>query len=266
MLLLSSYIHGLKNLKLKACLFLVLWMGVFPLYAYQAVIFDCDGVLVDTEYLKFQAWQQAFASRHKVLQEADYLPLVGQSSEAIAKALQQEKRWQFDAKQLIVEKDAIYTNLQQQGVPAFAEAVTFLKKLLAHKKALNLKVGMASSAKHAEILENLKQLGIDPHSFDVIISGTDDLKMIQDPEGTNKPKPYIYQLAAQKMQVAPQDCLVFEDSGAGVIAAAKAGMSVVAIPNQYTQQHDFSLAKAITSFKVLTWEKFTADKKWDQLD
>lgn len=130
-------------------------------------------------------------------------------------------------------------------------ASNFLKWAIAKKSELKLKIAIASSAPHDEILENLRQLAISPADFDAILSGSDDLKHIRDPEVSNKPKPYIYQLAAQKLNVQPLDCLVFEDSGAGVIAAAKAGRAVIAVPNAYTNKHDFSLSMKTATFKAI---------------
>lgn len=107
---------------------------------------------------------------------------------------------------------------------------------------------MASSDGRTEILQNLTPIGVDPNNFDAILSGHDDLKDIVDPEGTNKPKPYIYQRTSKKLNVEPQECVVFEDSSAGVNAASSAGMSVMAIPNSYTKNQDFSGAVNITTF------------------
>jgi len=106
-----------------------------------------------------------------------------------------------------------------------------------------------------EIYENLAQIGVSKEAFDAILSGKDDLTHIQDPEGTNKPKPYIYQLAADRLAVKPQECLVFEDTSAGVISAADAGMDVIAVPNEFTKEHDFSRALYMTTFKDPRLEK-----------
>uniref|UniRef100_A0A0Q9Y9B4 Phosphorylated carbohydrates phosphatase n=1 Tax=Candidatus Berkiella aquae TaxID=295108 RepID=A0A0Q9Y9B4_9GAMM len=116
---------------------------------------------------------------------------------------------------------------------------------------MNLKVAIASSASQKEILENLRQLDINPKELDHIISGSDDLRHIHDPEGVNKPKPYIYQRCAQALNVPPKLCLVFEDSHAGVVAADRAGMNVIAIPNRYTMHQDFSMAKKIVTFNEI---------------
>ena len=79
-------------------------------------------------------------------------------------------------------------------------------------------------------------------SIDYIVSGHEDLTEYHDPEGVNKPKPYIYLQAAKKLGVTPSECIAIEDSGPGIQSAADAGCYTVAIPTEYTAQHDFSHA------------------------
>jgi beta-phosphoglucomutase-like phosphatase (HAD superfamily) len=62
------------------------------------------------------------------------------------------------------------------------------------------------------------------------------------------PKPYIYQLAAQNLGIDPRECIVFEDSNAGVEAAFTAGIDVIAVPNEFTKNQDFSHAVRVTKF------------------
>lgn len=229
-------------------------MMMHSVNAYQALIFDCDGVLVDSEHLKFSAWKAALAEEAIDFHENDYLPLVGYDSNHIIKAIREQYRFPFDNAAIIAKKEHLYHDLQQQGVTPLPDAVNFLKLAIAKKEELGLKIAIASSAPKKEILENLRQLGIAPSSFDLIISGKDDLHHIDDASGVNKPKPYIYQICSQTLDVHPSQCLVFEDSSAGVWAAARAGMDVIAIPNRFTQDQDFSPALKIAEFKEIKIE------------
>jgi beta-phosphoglucomutase len=209
----------------------------------EAVIFDCDGVLVDTEYLKFLAWQEALARDGISFTIEDYKPLVGHSSKNIAKMIQEQKDVPVTS-ELIELKNAIYKRLQRQGVTPIEEAVLGCHALSERRQELGIKLGLASSAPREEILQNLSQIGLQD-AFDVIVSGSDDLDAYIDSEGTNKPKPYIYIEAAKQLGVLPSQCLVFEDTAAGIEAAAGAGMIPIALPNQFTQEQDFS--KAVNS-------------------
>lgn len=207
--------------------------------AYEAVIFDCDGVLVDTEGLKMKAWQQALTQEGVTLSEEDYLPLVGLSSNEIAKKIQHESKQTFNAKTVIAQKEIYYHNLQKQGVPVIKSGVNYLRTIIANKERLNLKLAIVSSASKSEILENLKQMNISPKYFDVILSGKD--------EGIYKPDPRLYEKCAKMLRVSPQESLVIEDSGPGVESAVKAGMKVIAVPNRFTLNHDFSGAMKVTN-------------------
>jgi beta-phosphoglucomutase-like phosphatase (HAD superfamily) len=131
--------------------------------------------------------------------------------------------------------------LQKQGVPAIQAMVDFARNLSANKGRLGLALGLASSASKAEILTNLRQIGLES-AFDLVISGSDDLDAYVDAEGKNKPKPYIYIEASKRLNILPEFCLVFEDTTAGIDAAANAGMIPIAVPNQFTLNHDFSKA------------------------
>ena len=209
----------------------------------KAVIFDCDGILVDTEYLKFLAWQEALASYNVDFFIEEYMPLVGHSSKNILIMIEQSKQLKLP-EQIIDLKNDKYKDLQKQGVKAIQPMVDFAKALSENKERLALKLGLASSAPKEEILINLKQVGLE-NAFDLVISGSDDLEKYIDEEGKNKPKPYIYIEAAKRLNIFPELCLVFEDTAAGVEAAAGAEMTAIAVPNQFTIHQDFSKASAM---------------------
>jgi beta-phosphoglucomutase len=208
----------------------------------EAIIFDCDGVLIDTEGLKLAAWQDALIKHGVDFKKSEYITLVGYSSEHIFDHLKKPDSLNQAQQQVISKMKQNYKTLQLTAQP-IQPAVALLQKLAQNKKKYKFKLGLASSAHKQEILVNLDRLKITDF-FDAIVSGNDDLKEIHDPEGTNKPKPYIYQKIAVLLGVKPENCIVFEDSGAGVVAAATAGMQVYAVPNEFTKHHDFSMAKA----------------------
>ncbi|MCB1118591.1 MAG: HAD family phosphatase [Chlamydiia bacterium] len=217
------------------------------LVGYDAIIFDCDGVLVDTEYLKFLAWQETLAAHGVPFTIEDYKPLVGHSTSKILQLINENKHVSLPSG-IVEQKKQTYRQLQVTGVLPIRPMVEFVHALKGFKLAL------ASSAAHEEIRVNLQQIGLQD-AFAVIVSGHDDLENYKDPEGTNKPKPYIYIEAAKQLQVLPENCLVFEDTQAGVEAAAGAGMTVIAIPNQLTLNQDFSKAARV----IRSPEEFSQD-------
>ena len=246
------------TLKLFACFIFVFAGGSFFLHAdpshtgFQAIIFDCDGVLADTEYLHFLAWKEALETEEIPFSIEEYIPLVGHSSKNVLRMIREAKN--VDIPQTIIKvKTGKYRLLQKQGVPPIQEMVSFVLHLFESKQQSGIRLALASSAPKEEILANLRQIGLE-NAFEFIISGSDDLDAYTDIEGTNKPKPYIYIELAKRLGISPEFCLVFEDTKAGVDAAASAGMVAVAVPNRFTLTHDFSNAHRIIS----SYEEFTS--------
>ncbi len=211
----------------------------------KAVIFDCDGVLVDTEYLKFLAWQDALSSHGVEFTIEEYMPLVGHSAQNILKMIGELKHLNL-SDEIIELRNLKYKELQKEGVPPIKPMIDFARSISENREESGLKLGLASSAPREEILMNLKQIDLED-AFDLVISGADDLDDYIDESGKNKPKPYIYMESAKRLNVLPEECLVFEDTNAGVEAAADAGMVVIAVPNRFTLYQDFSKASHVVS-------------------
>lgn len=209
----------------------------------EAIIFDCDGVLVDTEYLKFLGWQKALASFNIQLSIEEYKVVAGHSSKKIIEMLQEIKQIAIPEETMVLRRGE-YRKIQELGVPPIKEMVEFALWVAQNKNRWRIKLGVASSASRNEILINLKQVGLE-HIFDLIVSATDDLDDYYDATGKNKPKPYVYLEAAKRLNVPPERCLVFEDTEAGITAASTAGMVTVAIPNWLTAEQNFSRANTI---------------------
>ncbi len=212
----------------------------------EAIIFDCDGILVDTEYAKFLAWQEALADELIPFSIEEYMPAIGHSSKNILVMIETVKNRSIP-EEVIESKNAKYRILQKQGVVPIYDMIALAKRLNEKKRVLGIKLGLASSASREEILENLGQIGL-KNCFDVIVSGSDDLDDYVDVEGKNKPKPYIYIEAAKRLGVTPSKCLVFEDTAAGIEAASTGGMIAIAVPNRFTLQQDFSSAAGVVYF------------------
>ena len=221
----------------------------------KAIIFDCDGTLVDSEGAHLLAWQQTLHNRGHVLTPEQCSLCAGKPGPEIAKLISENIGY-LCADELLAEKNACYHKLQEQGLPSIEETIYFLKRLADEKERLGLKLGVASAAIKSAILSNLRHLGIE-ELFDVILSGHDDLKDYVDPNGVNKPKPYIYLHAMKKLGVFPAQCVVIEDSFTGVRAAVSAGCLTIAVPNIHTRDQDLSNAHLrIDSFSGVSLEHF----------
>lgn len=221
----------------------------------KAIIFDCDGTLVDSEYAHLISWQYALKKQGGDLPPEEYYTYVGKTAVANANTLA-EKVGRDCAEEILEDKRAHYRILQNKGHPPIEHIIDFLHRLAREKDSLGLKIGLASAAKKEEILINLRHHQIE-HLFDVILSGQDDLSSYNDPEGVNKPKPYIYLHAAKILDLSPDECVVIEDSRSGVIAGIDAGCLTIAVPNSYTQYQDLSHAHLkVESFSTMSVDGF----------
>lgn len=193
---------------------------VLDLTQFDAVIFDMDGVLIDSEPLWKIAMEEVFHSVGSVLTKQDFQKTVGLRLDEVIHFWHQHEGWKNvspqDVEFRIVEKmqELIISNpLPLLGV---IDMLVYLKKQ-------NKKIGLATSSYTILIKTVLKELNIE-HFFDVTHSAED--------EEYGKPHPAVYLTVAEKLQVLPIKCLVIEDSLNGIISAKAAKMKVVCIPEK----------------------------------
>jgi HAD superfamily hydrolase (TIGR01509 family) len=186
---------------------------------FEAVIFDLDGVLVDAE-IWWDEVRMAFAGRHgRAWTEEDRAAIMGANSKGWS-TLMRDRLDLPDVPRATIEAEVVAAMIERyrtEGAPLIPGAVEAVRRV-----AVELPVAVASSGHPAVIAAALDALGI-ASAFAVVVS-SDEV-----PDG--KPAPDVYLLAAARLGVAPERCLVVEDSLNGVLAARAAGMTVVLIPN-----------------------------------
>ena len=185
----------------------------------KAVIFDLDGVIVDTAHYHFLAWKRLAKELGIELTEADNEKLKGISrmeSLEIILTLGGISLSDHDKEQLANKKNTWFVDYVERMVPE--EIFPGVKPLLVKLKQKGIKVGLASSSRNARTVIQLLQI---QHEFDTVVDGS----MITH----SKPDPEIFLLAAKRLGVDPADCVVFEDAEAGVEAAVAAGMKCVGV-------------------------------------
>jgi len=204
------------------------------------IIFDCDGTLIDSEHAYFLSWQAALKARGASMTLEEYMTYAGNSGAYISEKL--HAMVGVDSAAAIFEdtKKAFH-ELHSHLVTPIERTLKFVRQLAAQRHILGIKMGVASASTKRELMLNLNRFGL-VELFDIIISGKDDLHDYSDPEGTNKPKPYIYLHTALQLGLDPSCCVAFEDSSPGVQAAVAAGLLTFAVPNHYTQNQDLSQA------------------------
>ncbi|MGN6531796.1 MAG: HAD family hydrolase [Ginsengibacter sp.] len=182
----------------------------------KAVIFDMDGTLVDSTKADFLAWQKLFSHYNKVMSFSDYIPLLGiKSTDVVKKFLpvKNEEEVQFALTQKLVFFHEI---ISEKGIYPVPFADVFLKQI----KQYNIPLALATSSRRAKMEMVMEQLNLLVY-FDTVVTGG-DVK-------NGKPSPEIFLKAAEKMDVLPENCIVFEDAANGVKAAKNAGMKCVAL-------------------------------------
>lgn len=199
-----------------------------------AVIFDCDGLLVDTESLHEESFEVVLAPLGFRIPPEVYATMVGTPTAQNFTDL--KAMWpalDLPLDELIRRKDAAYKVLLRRVRPMpGAEAIV---RALA---ARGVPLAIASSSPRDDVVPCLDALGVTP-LFD------DRLATVERVGGAGKPAPDLYLLAARMLGADPSACVAVEDSQPGLDAAIAAGMRCVAVPSRYTHAQDFSRAAAV---------------------
>ena len=194
----------------------------------KAVIWDMDGVIVDTSSYHFNAWHDAFQKRGVKFTEEDFRRNFGQRNDTIIRNTLGDDVSQSELETISEEKERDFRRGVGQSIKPLPGAIKLLKLLTEH----GFKMALASSAPIENIKLLTEGLGIND-CFRSIVSGKDVAE--------GKPSPQGFLLAAQRLGVEPEDCIVIEDAVAGVTAAKRAGMHCLAVASTHSKT---SLAEA----------------------
>lgn len=189
----------------------------FPKSGYKAVIFDCDGTLVDSMPAHFEAWCEALSlyGAAGIFKEDVFFAMGGRPTIDIVAELNDE----YDLK-LNPEKVAF---AKREAFLKRLHSVTLIDEVAAFAESLRGKVPMAvaSGGSRMVVEKTLHAAGISDW-FDEVVTAEDVTE--------GKPAPDVFLKAARLMNVPAMDCLALDDAPAGIIAAQRAGMQVIAIP------------------------------------
>ncbi len=191
----------------------------------RALIFDFDGLILDTETPEFHAWQEIYRLHGTELALEDWLPCIGTGSvfdphghmeKLIGRALDRDE---IAAAQEVCNRELIAREQLRPGVHAMLETA----------QAGGLRIGLASSSSRGWVEPHLQRLGI-AKFFETLQTGN----LVQEV----KPHPELYQRAVAAMGVSPGEAIALEDSLNGLRAARAAGIFTVVIPNAMTRHLD----------------------------
>jgi HAD superfamily hydrolase (TIGR01509 family) len=184
--------------------------------AITAVIYDMNGVLVDTDRWHREAFRRVLAEFGQTMSDQDYQECcAGRTEREGLVDLLHKKGIQADVEAGVVRKVHYYQDIAQVFPQAYTGAQAAIPSLASHYS-----LALASSSRRADVDSVLQALGLAEH-FRTTVSGED--------VSTGKPNLEIYRLAAQCLGVKPAECVVIEDAHSGVVAAKRAGMRCIAI-------------------------------------
>jgi len=181
----------------------------------RAVLWDLDGVLVDTAPFHLQAWRELFAGLGKDLSEEEFRRSFGLRNDAILRSLLGELS-EERVDELSRRKEAIFRQRIRGNVRPIAGAPALLDRL----RRAGKRTAIVSSTPRENVEVLLRSLKLED-AFDAIIAAEDVRRGKPDPEG--------YLLGAERVGVAPQACVVIEDAPGGVEAAKRAGMKCIGL-------------------------------------
>ncbi len=192
----------------------------------KGVIFDFDGLILDTETPLYKAYNNVFLTYNSEIPLERWQMEVGTKSTFSSLDYLEQK----------IKKKVNKIALKEQTMKKYLSNINAenarpgVEAYLQEAKQLNLKIGLASSSSYKWVSEHLNRLNI-LHYFQCIKTA-DDVEKV-------KPDPALYKEAAKCLGLEPEECLVFEDSANGAKAAKRANMKCVIVPNEITASMNF---------------------------
>jgi beta-phosphoglucomutase len=192
--------------------------------AFEAVLFDMDGVLVDSEAFIAQAAMAMLAERYGIVAtREDFLPFVGTGENRFIGGVAEKHGVSIDIEPDKARTYDLYHELIRGRLKALPGAVAFVREC----RARGLKTAIATSADRLKLEASLHEIGLSDADFDALVDGLQVER--------KKPFPDIYLEAARRLGVQPDRCLVVEDAVSGVRAAVSAGCACLGIGGSFSE-------------------------------
>ena len=200
--------------------------------ALKAIVFDFDGLILDTEEPIYRSWLEVYAAHGQELPFDRWIQIVGSSNAAFDPRANLEERLGR-----ALTQDVLDERVRRRSELVMAQAILpGVAELAAAARDMGLKNGVASSSGGTWVRDHLERLGI-LELFECIRC-RDDVQLV-------KPAPDLFLATLECLGVAPGDSVAIEDSPNGVLAAKAAGMFCVAVPNTITAGQDLSRADLV---------------------
>jgi HAD superfamily hydrolase (TIGR01509 family) len=194
-----------------------------PIGDFRAYLFDCDGTIVDSMPLHYIAWKTALAEWNCIYPEDLFYAWGGKPTREIISDLNEMNGLAMPVEALAERKEELYFALlpQLQAIPEVLELI--------EAEHGRIPFAVVSGGRSTSVERSLSVLGLMGH-FETIVGSEDYVN--------SKPAPDAFLLAAERLGVAPADCLAFEDTDLGIQAATAAGMATVKVASPWERIGD----------------------------
>ena len=182
---------------------------------FAAYIFDCDGTLADTMPTHYKAWLAALGEHGQDFPEAMFYEMGGMPTARIVEVLNERHGHKLPVDETVAHKESLFLEMSHE-IAAIEPVVSLARQYHGHKP-----LAVASGGHRRIVMNTLRALGISD-LFQAIVCSEDYQR--------GKPAPDPFLEAALRLDVAPETCLVFEDTATGIAAATAAGMQSVLVP------------------------------------
>ena len=199
----------------------------------RAVIFDMDGLMIDSEKIYWAVGRELAREFGKEVSDQTLGRMMGRSPLDSVALFARELGLTQSPQKLHDVREARVERMLDRGVDPMPG---LLETLAEFKPRYRLGIATSAPIRLVDIILKALQIG---RYFDAVQTSDDVIN--------GKPDPEIYLKAARKLDAAPADCFVLEDSSNGARAAKRAGAYVIAVPSQYTRDQDFSFADQVAT-------------------
>jgi HAD superfamily hydrolase (TIGR01509 family) len=189
----------------------------------RGVLFDMDGVLVDSEDYICKAAIQMFSELGIDASPEDFLPFVGMGENRYIGGVAEKYNLRVDINKVKARTYEIYETITKGNLKPLPGAIEFVKQC----RSAGLRLALATSADSVKMEINLREIGLSVNDFDAAVNGLEVER--------KKPFPDIYITAAGKIGLEPAECLVVEDAVSGVRAAKAAGCRCLAVTTSFSK-------------------------------
>ena len=186
----------------------------------RSIIFDMDGVLVDSESCIRNACINMFKSRGLSVTAEDFLPFTGMGENRFIGGVAAKYGLEFSL-DMKAEAYSIYGEIAEENVIVYGG----VKDMIMELRQRGYKLAVASAADHVKVMVNLRCMGLSETDFDAVVTGNDVTK--------HKPDPEAFLLACKRLSGQPHEALVVEDAVAGCQAAKAANMMCIGVTSTF---------------------------------